>query len=55
MFCLIVFFEKRKHEHKEGKKAGNTKFKKAIMTFGFDNFKYKVLDKIDYSNDIKSS
>ena len=42
--------KKRKHEHKEGKKAGNTKFKKAIMTFGFDNFKYKVLDKIDYSN-----
>ena len=42
--------KKRKQEHKEGKKAGNTKFKKAITAFGFDNFKYSVLDKINYSN-----
>jgi hypothetical protein len=42
--------KKRKQEHKECKKAGNTKFKKAITRFDFDNFKYKVLDKIDYSN-----
>ena len=41
---------KRKQEHKEGTKAGYTKFKKAIKEYGFDNFNYKVLETIKYSN-----
>ena len=41
---------KRKEEHKEGLKAGNTKFQKAIKIFGFDKFNYKVEETIKYSN-----
>ena len=41
---------KRKQEHKEGTKSGYTKFKKAIKEYGFDNFNYKVLETIRYSN-----
>ncbi len=42
---------KRKQEHKNGTKAGDTKFKKAIEIIGFDNFNYKVLKTIRF-NDI---
>ena len=42
--------KKRKEEHKEGLKAGYTKFKKAIKEYGFNNFNYKVLETIKYSN-----
>ena len=41
---------KRKQEHRTGTKAGNTKFKKAVNLYGFDNFNYKVLQTIKYSN-----
>ena len=41
---------KRKQEHKNGTKAGETKFKKAICEYGFDNLSYKVIEAIKYSN-----
>ena len=41
---------KRKQEHQNGTKSGDTKFKKAINSYGFSNFKYKVLESINYSN-----
>ena len=51
-FCIgsIVNLTKRKQEHKDGTKSGSTKFQKAIKLYGFDNFKYKVLQTIKYSN-----
>ena len=42
--------KKRKEEHREGLKGGNTKFQKAIKIFGFDKFNYKVEETITYSN-----
>ena len=42
--------KKRKDEHRDGTKAGNTKFKNAINKYGFDNLNYKVLETIKYSN-----
>ena len=42
--------KKRKEEHREGLKAGNTKFQKAIKEYGFDKFNYKVEETITYSN-----
>ena len=41
---------KRKQEHKNGTKAGETKFKKATCEYGFDNFSYKVIETIKFSN-----
>jgi len=41
---------KRKQEHKNGTKAGETKFKKAICEYGFDNFSYKVIETIKFGN-----
>ena len=41
---------KRKQEHRDGKKAGDTKFQKAIRIHGFDSFKYRVVETIKYSN-----
>ena len=41
---------KRKQEHRDGTKAGDTKIQKAIKAHGFDNFKYKVLETIKYSS-----
>lgn len=45
-----VNLTKRKQEHKDGTKSGSTKFQNAIKLHGFDNFKYKVLQTIKYSN-----
>ena len=42
--------KKRKDEHKNGTKSGNTKFKNAINKYGFDSFNYKVVETIKYSN-----
>ena len=42
--------QKRKDEHKNGTKTGNTKFKNVITKYGFDNLNYKVLKTIKYSN-----
>jgi group I intron endonuclease len=41
---------KRKQEHKTGTKSGNTKFQKAIQLYGFENFKYKVVKTIQFSD-----
>ena len=41
---------KRKQEHTNGTKAGETKFKKSICEYGFDNFSYKVIETIKYNN-----
>jgi len=41
---------KRKQEHRNGTKAGDTKFKKAILFYGFNKFTYKVLETIKYGN-----
>ena len=41
---------KRKQEHRTSTKAGNTKFKRAVKLYGFDNFNYEVLETIKYSN-----
>ena len=45
-----LLIKKRKQEHKYGTKSGSTKFQHAIKLHGFDNFKYKVLQTIQYSN-----
>ena len=42
--------KKRKDEHKNGTKSGNTKFKNAINKYGFDKFNYKVVETIKYNN-----
>ena len=47
---LLIFKKQRKQEHKDGTKSGSTKFQHAIKLHGFDNFKYKVLQTIQYSN-----
>ncbi len=41
---------KRKLEHKDGTKAGNTKLNSAFNKYGFSNFKYRVIDTIQFSN-----
>jgi ATP-dependent exoDNAse (exonuclease V) alpha subunit len=41
---------KRKQEHRDCIKAGDTKFNRAIKTHGFNKFNYKVLETIKYSN-----
>ena len=42
--------KQRKQEHENGTKAGDTKFKKAICLYGFNNFTYKVMETINYGN-----
>ena len=46
----LLIKKKRKQDHKDGTKSGSTKFQHAIKLHGFDNFKYKVLQTIQYSN-----
>ena len=41
---------KRKQEHQNGTKSGDTKFQKAIKLYGFRHFKYNILESIYYSN-----
>jgi len=41
---------KRKQEHINGTKAGDTKLKTTICAHGFDNFTYTVVDTIKYGN-----